>query len=101
LFRRRGYTDIAAPKILSWDRVPVKDGSCSSETKNYIRTAPRSELFASKRKLQNQRPEPRKAGLGSRSGDGGFYNSETKHDRITAQRPELLLQRGDYINISH
>jgi hypothetical protein len=39
--------------------------SCSSETKHDRRTAPRSKLFVSKRRLQKQRPIRRQTVLGS------------------------------------
>jgi hypothetical protein len=39
---------------------PGEGVSCSSETKHDRRTAPRRKLFVSKRRLQKQRPEPRK-----------------------------------------
>jgi hypothetical protein len=39
---------------------PSEGGSCSSETKHDRRTASRPKLFVSKRRLQKQRPQPRK-----------------------------------------
>jgi hypothetical protein len=47
------------------------------------------------RRLQEQRPQPRKSVLDS-SPDYGSFSSETKHDG----RPKLF-RRGDYRNTSH
>jgi hypothetical protein len=43
--------------------------SIPSETKHDRRMAPRTKLFLSKRRLQKQRPEPRKNVLGSSLGE--------------------------------
>jgi hypothetical protein len=45
-------------KVLS--SIPGEGGSCSSETKNDRRTAPRPKLFVSKKRLQKQGPQHRK-----------------------------------------
>jgi hypothetical protein len=44
--------------------IPGESGSCSSENKHNIRTAPRPKLFVSNRRLQKHRPQPRKNCLG-------------------------------------
>jgi hypothetical protein len=64
---------------------------CTSETKHDIKSAPRPKLFVSARRLQEQRPQPRKICLGSSPGEDGFCNSETKHDRRTVPRSQLFV----------
>jgi hypothetical protein len=73
---------------------PGEDGSCSSETKHNRRTASRSKLFVSKKRLQQQRSHPRIIVLGSSPGEDYFYSSETKHDRRTAERTKLFASAG-------
>jgi hypothetical protein len=51
---------------------PSEGGFCSSETKHDRRTARRSKLFVAVRKLQKERPEPRKTVLGSSDGENAF-----------------------------
>jgi hypothetical protein len=46
--------------------------------------APRSELFASKSRLQKQCYNPEKGNLSLSLGEDGFCSSETTHDRRTA-----------------
>jgi hypothetical protein len=76
--------------------IPGEGDSCSSETMHDKRTAPRLKLFVLQRRLQEQRPKPRKTVLGSNPDEDVFRISETKHHR-TAQRAKLFLQ-GDYRN---
>jgi hypothetical protein len=51
---------------------PSEGGSCTSEIKHDRRTAPRPKLFVSKRRLQEQRPQPQKSVLGSSPGENVF-----------------------------
>jgi hypothetical protein len=70
---------------------PVEGNSCSSETKHNRKTAPRPKLFASKSRLQKQRPQPRQTFLGSSPGEDGFCSWVTTHDRRTTSRPKLFV----------
>jgi hypothetical protein len=78
---------------------PSEGGSCSSETKHNRRTAPRPKLFASTRKLQEQRPQLRKPVLCSNHGEDGFCSSETKHDIRRVPRPELFVSAGRLLEV--
>jgi hypothetical protein len=69
---------------------PAEGGSCSSEIKHGRRTARRTKLFFSKRKLQKRRSEPRKPVLRSNPGEDVFCSSENMHDRRMAQRTKLF-----------
>jgi hypothetical protein len=77
LFRRGCYRnkDHASQKtVLS--SIPGEDGFCSSETKHDRRTVPRQKLFVSARRLQKQRPQPRKTVLcWSSDDDVGFRDN--------------------------
>lgn len=55
--------------------ISSKGSSSSTEIKNDIRTGPRPNLFPSAVVLQEERPQTRKSVLGSRLGEGGFFNS--------------------------
>jgi hypothetical protein len=48
------------PKYLSWDQSPGRDGCCRSVTKHDRRTEPRTNLFVSTGRLQEQRLQTRK-----------------------------------------
>jgi hypothetical protein len=60
------------------------------ETKHDKRTAPKSKLFVSKRRLQKQKSQPRVTLPGSIPGEDVFCSSETKHDRRTAQKNRIV-----------
>jgi hypothetical protein len=56
--------------------------------------APKPNFFASVRRLQKERSQPRKSVLGSSPGEDVFYSSETKHDKKERQHLSFLLQRN-------
>jgi hypothetical protein len=76
---------------------PSEAVTCSSETKQDRRMAPRSKLFVSVR-LQEQRPNPEKSVLGLCPSEDDFCCLKAKHDNITESRPKFLFQQGDYSN---
>jgi hypothetical protein len=80
---------------------PGEGGSCRSKTKDDRRMAPKPELFVSKRRLQKQKPQPRKTALGSSPDEDGFSNLETKHEKRTMPRPKMFVSAGDYRNKGH
>jgi hypothetical protein len=72
-----------------------KGGSCSSETKHDRRTS-RSNLFASKKKLQKQSPQHRKTTQGPISGKNGLCSSENNIIEVERQKQSCLFRRGGY-----
>jgi hypothetical protein len=71
------------------------------ETKRDRITAPRPKLLVSARRLQDQRPQPRKTVLDSSPGEEVFCSWETKRDRITTQRTKLLRPGDDNTNFTN
>jgi hypothetical protein len=59
--------------VLVWK--PGEGGFCILETKHDRRTSPRPKLFVLTRRLQKQRPQPRKTVLVSSLGEDGFRDN--------------------------
>jgi hypothetical protein len=80
---------------------PGEGGSCSSETKHDRRTAPKPKLFASKRRLQKERPQPRKTVLGSSASEDGSVSRKLISIEERRQGQSYLFRWGDYRNRDH
>jgi hypothetical protein len=65
--------------------IPNKVGFFRSKIKHDRRMAPRSKLFISARKLQEQKPQPYKTVQGLRLGEDGFCALVTMQYRRTMQ----------------
>jgi hypothetical protein len=80
---------------------PSEGGSCSSETQHSIRTVPISKLFVSMRRLQEQRPQPKK--LCWVRAPVKIVSIVQKISRIEkwSQDQSRLSWWGDYRNKSH
>jgi hypothetical protein len=76
-------------------------GSSDSETKHDRRTAPRSKLFVSKRRLNKRRIQPRKSVLSSIPNEDCFVVRKLSTTEEWSQDKSCLFQRGDYRNKGH
>jgi hypothetical protein len=73
---------------------PGVGGCCFSEARRDRRVLPRPKFFVSKKRLQQQWPQPRKSVLVSGPGEDDLFNSETMHDKKTAPGPRLFVSAG-------
>jgi hypothetical protein len=72
-------------------RFPVRTVPAARKLCKIDERRQRPKLYVSKRRLQKQRPQPRKTVLGSSPDEDIFCSSETKHDRRTAPRQNLFV----------
>jgi hypothetical protein len=70
---------------------PTKGATCTLETKHDRRTAPRTKLFFSAKRLQEQRQQPQITVFLTSPGEDDFFSSEIRHDTRIGPIPKLLV----------
>jgi hypothetical protein len=71
--------------------VPGDDGFCSSETRDDTKT----KVVVPARRLQDQRPQPRRTVRGSSPDENGFSSSEITGTKVTNPKTVLSVSLGE------